>query len=1141
MQIPILRIIIEYFSPLVVATESKEHFITFVKDVGWKITLNDDQYQVIESVLDIKDIIESLIEVYEDTENENITAGRATEQVILLAEDLHGIISSLQSISGSNITALPSPMNEKDWWKEFALKLPNYLLMRWLYINYEFIYESLHFVGAVLETPREDQEDPLREFDWNQFSAFLKNPHKTVVDYYKWGQEFDQNMFMFKLWRLLNSLSLNTEYSSLSEVIANDFYSETGGSSDIKEINTNLLPDKFAQSIRNFKPIMSLAPVPHATEDKEYGLFLNTRLAGEAPEEIALSKDWTMDYSDTIDILRQAVGINIQHDAITFETTKPDDDITLKFVGEPEEPWILFGNPDGIRLELSSLSSEIGLASIADGSPDLSFGIRTGGGAEQGLKLYLTPKDGDSFIREILGDNELAVTADAGLIWSLENGLQFEGGAGFEVIIPVNKDLGPITLSHIRIMAGAGTDGAILEIAVTGGLDVSVISFVVEDIGMRAELVPVEDSTKSGLLGNLDLKLGLKPPIGLGLAIDGGIVKGGGYLSHDESKFQYAGIAEVGFVNLGLSAIGILNTKMPDGSDGWSLFLSIFSEFPPIQLGFGFTLNGVGGLVGLHRALDDDALRERLLTGAMDSIMFPEDPVANAPKIISDISAVFPSVQGQFIFGAMMKIGWGTPSLITVDLGVMVELPDPVRIALIGQVAAMLPTPEVTIVELHMDVFGIADLSAGTFALDAVLRDSHIMHILTLSGDMAMRASLISNPTMLLSVGGFNPKFKPPAEFPQLRRMKASLPVGKNASVDVSCYLAFTSNTLQFGGRVDVWAKFSGFTAEGYLEMDALIQYVPFGFQFHTGFGVSVRAGSVTLMGVDVTADIIGPAPWEIYGKATFEILKIKKKINLSITAGNKKENVAEHYNVTELITAAFTEKDNWAISEDDNCARFINFREQKTDEDIRYYAGGSLTVSQRIAPLNTTLETFGGAKIDGNKKISISKLKTGDTEINVKNDDYITEWFASANFFNMTNNEKITAPSFEEMESGVSITQNTTKQGLQAELTVDFEEIYIDKELNLKRLTKRTPQILSSINVGKLLQVTRIDTTSKSPFSVKKPSYDAVRSATLTATKTPLAKKKNVGFAEMNTLIKQHNIDNPQDKLIVSRTGSLF
>src|ERR1044071_8048935 len=100
---------------------------------------------------------------------------------------------------------------------------------------------------------------------------------------------------------------------------------------------------------------------------------------------------------------------------------------------------------------------------------------------------------------------------------------------------------------------------------------------------------------------------------------------------------------------------------MPDGSKGFSLLIIITAEFGTgIQLGFGFTVLGLGGLLGLNRTMNLPALTEGVRSGSLNSLMFPKDPVANAPRIIADLRAMLPPYEGRFLIGPMAKLGWGT-------------------------------------------------------------------------------------------------------------------------------------------------------------------------------------------------------------------------------------------------------------------------------------------------------------------------------------------------------------------------------------------------------------------------------------------------------------------------------------------------
>src|SRR5690242_19419823 len=122
-----------------------------------------------------------------------------------------------------------------------------------------------------------------------------------------------------------------------------------------------------------------------------------------------------------------------------------------------------------------------------------------------------------------------------------------------------------------------------------------------------------------------------------------------------------------------------------------------------------------------------DALHAGLRAHTLNSILFPLDPIANAPQIISNVRSFFPPANGRFVFGPMLELGWGTPTLITLAIGVILEVPDPVRLAIIGLVDVGLPTEDIALVALHVDVLGTIDFGAKKLAIDGSMYDSHVL------------------------------------------------------------------------------------------------------------------------------------------------------------------------------------------------------------------------------------------------------------------------------------------------------------------------------------------------------------------------------------------------------------------------------
>ncbi|WP_050928757.1 DUF6603 domain-containing protein [Aestuariivita boseongensis] len=1040
-----MQILSDLFAPLHVALRDRHSLAAFLKDLNWTVTFNDRQVGFFRSAMAVVDLVEEIADLAAQLVRDGLDGG-VVEQLITKGEQVFDLLSNLDP-DEDDLLELPHPFNDAAAWQEMALRLPEYLVVTYLETHQPLAFETLAITGLVIETERDEGDRTIRDrsIDWAGFGELFTDPVARMQSIYGWGADFDFDTVALRLLRLIHAIGFVPRIANLRPELL-DLAAAASDPASLPEIEIPILEKMAADYSARLKASLLVAPAAGPGGGIS-GIAVTNLLNAGLTEDIEFAEDWvlTAEASGDLDRAFEAVilpsGIELQVRSGTVAAS-------LDLVGQPKEPWILIGEKNKARLELGQFRAGIAMDATAN-EQELAVTFSTRGAEGQGIKLVISPGDGDGFIADLLGDQEIAVTADLGGIWSSKDGFKFDGGVGFEIEVPLSVTWGPLKLSGLRLGLAGGSDGATLEAAISGGVDLEVLAVAVEDIGIRARAFPTPQGEK-GLLGPVDMSLGFKPPKGLGLVVDAaGVVTGGGYLYHDEALAEYGGVAELGFIALKLSAIGILTTRMPDGSDGWSLFLSVFSEFPPIQLGFGFTLNGVGGLVGLHRTFDDEALRERFFDGAMDSIMFPADPVANAPQILSDIRAVFPPCQGQFLFGAMMKLGWGTPSILTLELGVIVELPDPIKIVLLGQLGIVLPRPEAAIIEINMDVLGVANITEGTLALDATIRDSHILHLFTLSGDMAFRARFGDAPTMLMSIGGWHPKFTPPPEVPKLKRMKASLPLGNLAAVDLSCYVAITSNTFQTGGRLDIWVKASGFTAEGYFAFDALIQFSPFGFEFAVGFGVSVRAGKVKLMGVDVHATIVGPGPWVITGYAEFEILKMDKRLDLDFEVGERKQVTVESYDVSALLIDALGLADAWSVDESRLGALNVVLRDRGDGEAPAAHPAGDIVVRQTVVPLGLKIDKFGNGTVTGPREFAVINALVGGQPETPQDDDAVTEWFAPANYFVMSDAEKLKAPSYEPLQSGIRMGGGETLTGGAFSATPDVEEIIVDPELN--------------------------------------------------------------------------------------------
>jgi len=248
----------------------------------------------------------------------------------------------------------------------------------------------------------------------------------------------------------------------------------------------------------------------------------------------------------------------------------------------------------------------------------------------------------------------------------------------------------------------------------------------------------------------------------------------------------------------------------------------ICAEFSPITLGYGFTLNGIGGLVGINRSMSVPALQDGLRRGAIGSLLFPVDPVPRARQIIADVGAIFPPTKDQFVVGPMIKIGWGA-DILTGTVAIVVQFPA-VKIALLGRVEVQLPpSDEVAILVLRLDFAGIVDIPGKTVSFDGSLDGSRVA-VFSISGDIAMRAAFGEKPDFALSAGGLYPGYAPPAGFPSLRRLSIALADSDNPRLRMESYFAITPATLQFGGHVEFYYGVD-IAVIGLIEVDAAVGF----------------------------------------------------------------------------------------------------------------------------------------------------------------------------------------------------------------------------------------------------------------------------------------------------------------------------
>ncbi len=687
------------------------------------------------------------------------------------------------------------------------------------------------------------------------------------------------------------------------------------------------------------------------------------------------------------------------------------------------QPLIL-GNADKTHFSIGELSGGFTLKKL---DPKVEFDLKDS-------KLVLKIGD-DPFLGAVLGD-AIEVALTFGLIADAGGGLRLKDGTGLKATIPLEKiPNSPVQIPFLTFEMTKADDLNKIDIELSGSFQVLIGPFSgsIDRLGTVLRLDNL-------LAGGLAPKYDLKPPSGVGLGIDAGIIKGGGFLLFDPEYGEYGGILDVQIAAIGVKAIGLLSTKNPGG---WSLLLIITAQLPSIQLGFGFTLTGIGGLLGVQHTVSVDTLSQGLASGSLDSFLFPQNPIANAPQIINQLRTIFPFKAGGFVIGPMLELGWGTPSLVTARVGVLIEAS---QIVFVGQVIVQLPPlveKSLALLRLEVDFAGGIVFDPLKIWFDGVLRDSRVVFI-SLTGQFAFRAIFGDKPSFLISAGGFHPRFTdlPPGLPSPFQRIGADLSIGI-VGMQFRGYFAVTSATVQGGSSMRVWGDVGIASFEGGFEFNAIIYIVPkFRFEVDLHVWAGIEVFGIDFASVDIYGLFAGPGRWHIVGRAEIHTPWPLPDFSFHVDEswGEDRDTTVRRLSLAAELKIELEKAGNWSAQLPQAEDAFATFVKLPDDIGILAHPNAVLQFVQKRMPLDKKLAKLGTDGIDGETQIAIDQILFG--VITKVADRKLDDNFSAAQFLELTEDEIFAKPSFDRFEAGFEVGQRDYLFGVPIADVFDYEEV---------------------------------------------------------------------------------------------------
>ncbi len=720
----------------------------------------------------------------------------------------------------------------------------------------------------------------------------------------------------------------------------------------------------------------------------------------------------------------------------------------VEIVGDPtlqvelSRQWTAQPTPPDGSIDVRASKLSIGAAVDLDG-PRAWLRIEH---AELGI-------NGGSWLDDFLP--KLRLSFDARAEATIAGGLRFTGGAGGDVLIPVNQRI-PILIGsvvveavHLKAILGMIDDEFAAGVEATANLTLQLFGVLkVHADGLGARFTAGHAADGSGNVAGIG-KAGWSVAVPTGAGLEVGIrdwIVGGGALIYDDVNQRLGGAFQLvlggRFV---LTALGTYQRATSTSVSSWLILASLRAA----QTAPTFSISGIGLLYGSDRTTDPDAFLAGIATGDLDAVLFPDDPIGRASAYLHALERLFPTSAGSSVVGVSVQFT-ALAGRITLDLGVLLDFRGSSlsRVYVVAQFVALSVPPPLgqrvdpaqQAVYVLADGVAIFDTRTDELNVRIALRNSHIWQ-----GELTGGASLFHGSPQVdggergtyVTIGGFHPDYVPPGtKIFVPPRLSLSLSRGDHLKLQVSSYLAYTPSSIQFGFAGQLEARMYGFGIRGLLALDVLAGFDG-QFSVKLSFSVELRVGSHTLAAVAFTGSLVGTSPTVLSGKASVSFLFFSISVHGSLTI-HEGEAPDASVDLTGTVLSAISTPSNW----DTGGSGGLRLVDRPRD-GVWLSPSDPLRMTQAVVPFGVAVERYGAQRLVAPQTFDVEQVTVGSA---TPDRSAATGEFALGMYLDLSREEQLAARGYERRDAGFVLTR-PLESGAAVDAADDYEEILLDPQ----------------------------------------------------------------------------------------------
>jgi hypothetical protein len=218
-------------------------------------------------------------------------------------------------------------------------------------------------------------------------------------------------------------------------------------------------------------------------------------------------------------------------------------------------------------------------------------------------------------------------------------------------------------------------------------------------------------------------------------------------------------------------------------------------------------------------------------------------------------------------------------------------------------------------------------------------------------------------------------------------------------------YFAITSNSIQFGGRLDISISL-GIEAHGFVQADAIVQFRPFHFEARVAAGFDVSVAGFSFASVTLEGSISGPGPIVIRGSLSIDVFSISWDETFTLGSGPS-DTLPSPVSLLDVLAAEFAKPESVHATSIGDPNVVLAPRPGRAAV-AAVPPTGTLQVAQRRAPLGTLIERVDGLPLGGPQG----------AVLNVTGAD-VDERFSPGSYVDLTDAEALSRPPFDLLPAG--------------------------------------------------------------------------------------------------------------------------